>query len=82
MNQYKVPYDLVESIANILWTNLKGTRTCITFYILFFLFVLYLFQYRIAHQVGSVGNPIPYQLLEKCLMFSFLKSYFSKVTFF
>lgn len=76
MNQYKVPYDLVESIANILWTNLKGTRTCITFYILFFLFVFYLFQYRIAHQVGSVGNPIPYQLLEKMSYVFFFKIIF------
>lgn len=76
MNQYKVPYDLVESIANILWTNLKGTRTCITFYILFFLFVLYLFQYRIAHQVGYVGNPIPYQLLEKMSYVFFFKIIF------
>lgn len=76
MNQYKVPYDLVESIANILWTNLKGTRTCITFYILFFLFVLYLFQYRIAHQVGSFGNPIPYQLLEKMSYVFFFKIIF------
>lgn len=76
MNQYKVPYDLVESIANILWTNLKGTRTCITFYILFFLFVLYLFQYRIAHQVGSVGNPIPYQLLEEMSYVFFFKIIF------